>query len=394
MTLAEQWRSSPEQIEEKKLRQLIGFAGEGRLREQNVTSREFREFLAQVPSRLLKRYAEECLEDTFPDNGLALQDIVNEAGRRLGFQVTDGRYRGAKGEPGNDGLWCTPAGNVIVIEVKVTDAYRIDLNRIAEYGRMVSEQQAKQHPVNLDTSALIVVGRTDTGDLEAQIRGSRYAWEMRVISVEALLRLVALKEEVDEPQTVEKIHSILLPHEYTRLDDIVDLVFRTTEDAKSGETEERVISRDRPDEKTKKFTPVAFNDACAERVSRSLGKPLVKRTRATFSTPDKSTVVICIVSKKHEDPGENYWFAFHPHQLESMKSAPEGYVALGCGSPDLIFLIPSREFESWLPGMNITELDDQKIYWHIQVYLEKGVFNLARKKGEPRIPLTKYQIKT
>src|SRR5215470_4165453 len=162
MSLVEQWRSDSKQIEEKKLRQLISFAGEGRLREQNTTSREFQEFLGEIPSRLLKRYADECFEDTFSDNGFALQDIVNEAGRRLGFQVTNGRYRGTKGEPGNDGLWLSPSGKSIVVEVKVTDAYRIDLNRIAQYGRMLRELPTSAS----DASTLIVVGRTDTGDLE------------------------------------------------------------------------------------------------------------------------------------------------------------------------------------------------------------------------------------
>jgi hypothetical protein len=40
------------------------------------------------------------------------------------------------------------------------------------------------------SSILIVVGREDTGDLEAQIRGSRHAWDVRLISVDALLRLM------------------------------------------------------------------------------------------------------------------------------------------------------------------------------------------------------------
>jgi hypothetical protein len=35
-----------------------------------------------------------------------------------------------------------------------------------------------------------MLGREDTGALEAQVRGSRYAWEMRLISVERLIKLV------------------------------------------------------------------------------------------------------------------------------------------------------------------------------------------------------------
>lgn len=47
------------------------------------------------------------------------------------MKVTDGRYRGVKGQVGFDGLWMSVDGRAIVIEVKTTDAYRIDLDRIA-----------------------------------------------------------------------------------------------------------------------------------------------------------------------------------------------------------------------------------------------------------------------
>ncbi|MGQ9870462.1 hypothetical protein, partial [Leptodesmis sp.] len=67
--------------------------------------------------------------------GFALQDVVNQLGRRLGFQVVDGRYRGTKGDIGNDELWQFPNGHHVVVEIKTTDAYRIDTKSIAEYRR-------------------------------------------------------------------------------------------------------------------------------------------------------------------------------------------------------------------------------------------------------------------
>jgi len=97
------------------------------------------------------------------------------------------------------------------------------LDRIAEYrtklveGKRVSEKAS---------SILIVVGRQDTGDLEAQIRGSRHAWDIRLISAEALLRLVELKENLDDPTVSTRISGILIPREYTRVDAIIDLVFQ------------------------------------------------------------------------------------------------------------------------------------------------------------------------
>ena len=208
MSLLQQWRTAPKQLQDKHVRQLIAFAGDGRLRDGNDTCLEFRDFLREIPSDALIRHATECLDEPFSDNGFALQDIINEIGRRLGFEVENGRYRGVKGQVGHDGLWKLPVGIMIVVEVKVTDAYRIDLDTVAAYSRALARDG---RPDCSRVSTLIVVGRTDTGDLEAQIRGSRHAWDMRLISVDALSKLVGLKEAVEDPQTLAKIHDILVP---------------------------------------------------------------------------------------------------------------------------------------------------------------------------------------
>ncbi|MGH9960492.1 MAG: hypothetical protein ACREBC_25790 [Pyrinomonadaceae bacterium] len=387
MSLSDQWRKHPEQIQEKLLRQIIAFAGDGRLREANQTSKEFRDFLRQVPSTMLARYGEECLAESFPECGFALQDIVNEVGRRLGLVVSNGRYRGTKGEIGNDGLWKLPDGRRIVVEVKTTDAYRINLDRIAAYAKGLSSPSGTNAPY----STLIIVGRSDTGDLEAQIRGSRHAWEVRLISLDSLLRLMRLKEELEDPNTLAKIHEILVPHEFTKLDRIVDLVFTAAEEAKLVDKTEAEPAEEEAS-KEKKFTPVAFNDACADRISKLLGKPLVKQSRAKFSSPDNKVVLVCLVSRQHkEGKPHHYWFAFHPHQRDALSQAEEGFVALGCGSPDTIFLVPFDRFKEWLPGMNITQLED-RMYWHIQVLESDTGFTLVRRKGQSKVDLAKFLL--
>jgi hypothetical protein len=133
MPLLDLWAKTPDQLEDKQVHQLIAFAGNGKLLDDSPCSAEFRSFLATVPSEKLEKYSEQCLTDSFPDSGLALQDVVNEIGVRLGAVATPGRYRGAKKHTGFDGLWMFPSGQSIVIEVKTTDAYRIDLNVVAEY---------------------------------------------------------------------------------------------------------------------------------------------------------------------------------------------------------------------------------------------------------------------
>ncbi len=133
MSLSDLWLTSRAQLEDKQVHQIIAFAGTGQLNDGGPASREFREFLSLVPSAILERYADECLRECFPSSGFALQDIVNQVGRRLGYSVNDGRYRGISGQVGLDGLWRFPDGHTVIVEVKTTDAYRIDLQKIANH---------------------------------------------------------------------------------------------------------------------------------------------------------------------------------------------------------------------------------------------------------------------
>ena len=187
MPLLDLWGRSRAELEGKQVQQIIAIAGSGKLLDGGDGSKEFRDFLSHVPSTLLVRYAGKCLNEKFESGGLALQDVVNQVGSRLGSQVEDGRYRGSSGQSGHDGLWKSSLGVEIVVEVKTTDAYRVALDAIAEYRKKLI-QEAKV--VEATSSILIVVGRQDTGDLEAQIRGSRHAWDIRLVSVDSLIRLM------------------------------------------------------------------------------------------------------------------------------------------------------------------------------------------------------------
>jgi hypothetical protein len=297
MALTELWKTAHKEIQDKQVQQVIGFAGDGRLRDGGIASKEFRDFLALVPSSFLSRYANDCLTDKFDGSGLALQDVINEVGTRLGFRVEQGRYRGTPGEIGFDGLWVSPDGNAIVVEVKTTDAYRIDLETVATYRRnLIGGGRAKE----TNCSILIIVGRSDTGDLEAQVRGSRHAWDIRLISIDGLLRLMHLKEELDDPKIMAKIRQVLAPQEFTKVDGIIDLVFSTAEDVKKEDELSEAADEEEDEQRKPKFTPINFRDACAARVQKHLGQPLVKRSLAVYSSPDENLAVICINSREYK----------------------------------------------------------------------------------------------
>ncbi len=382
MALIDLWKRDREQLTDKHIQQVIAFAGDGKLSDSSDAAVEMREYLRSVPSDLMVRYADQCLQDSFQNSGFALQDIVNEIGRRLDFSITHGRYRGTKNVPGQDGIWADGNRHSIVVEVKTTDAYRIHLDTIAGYRHSL----AKSGSIVLEKSSmLVVVGREDTGDLEAQIRGSRHAWDMRVISVEALVRMLKLREELEDPSILARIHEILIPKEFTRLDPIVDIAFAAVKDVK-----EEPDAVDDEETGEKKFTPVAFHAECMERIEKKLGLSLIRQSRASFTSPDESLRIVCAVSRFHERV-KTFWFAFHPYQADFLSAADTAYIAFGCGDADNLFLIPFGDFRPWLANFNKTEKTDG-FYWHVKIRESENVYSMTGRAGTKDIDITRYKL--
>jgi hypothetical protein len=105
MALINLWRKSRDDVLGLNIEQIVSVAGDGNLRDESETSGELREFFNLVPSEPLFNYARHCLENTFSNNGRVLQDIVNQLGRRLEFEVENGLYQGRRGAIGFDGIW-------------------------------------------------------------------------------------------------------------------------------------------------------------------------------------------------------------------------------------------------------------------------------------------------
>jgi hypothetical protein len=230
MPLLEIWKSNRQAVEKFSIEQVVSSAGDGVLRAGSLCSQELQEYMTQVLSEKLADYINYCLSHAFNRSGVVLQDLINELGRRLDYDVTNGAYQGSANTIGFDGKWVSPEGHTVVVEAKTTDAYRISLDTIFGY----KEKLAASGQIKGGSSVLIVVGREETGELEAQVRGSRHAWDMRLISTDALIKLVQLKENSEDPETGRKIRSILIPREYTRLDEMIDVMFTTARDVEAG----------------------------------------------------------------------------------------------------------------------------------------------------------------
>ena len=395
-SIFEIWSKSKKTFGSKTLSQILSFAGDGKLKDSNVTSIEFRELLDQVPSSLLNQFANNCLTEKFDDSGFALQDVINQIGIRLGFSVINGIYRGKRNDIGFDGIWTSSEGHSIVLEVKTTDAYRINLDTIATYrNKLIGEAQINK----LNSSILIVVGRQDTGDLEAQIRGSQHAWDIRLLSADSLLKLLKLKETLNDNKTIQQINELLKPKEYTRIDKLIELIFLTSKDLQLEEPLDEGVEEIITDKKQKKSqkertVPVNFHEECLKRIETKLNINLIKQSRISYSNKDKSTGLVCAISKPHKQGQfQKFWFAFHPHQQDFLADFENAFVAYGCGSPDNTFLIPYKEFEPFVKNFWTTE-NDERMYWHIVIHCRNKKYFLAQPQIErgSMLDITKYKI--
>jgi hypothetical protein len=381
MSLIELAKSSPGSFDKYRAEQIVAFAGAGKLRDGSECSNQLRGYLETVSAERLGSYAQECLDDPFTDSGLVLQDVVNELGRRLEFEVQNGRYKGVSGGIGFDGIWHVPNGPSIIVEVKTTDAYNVSLDGVAGYKPKLQNAGL----VSDDVSILFVVGRQDTGALEAQIRGSKYAWDMRVVGVESLIKLVSVKEKSSEDQTVTQIRELLRPFEYTRVDRILDVVFNTATDVVNQDEEpaESEVSTPYQQDRTPQSTIEDARLKAVGAVNLAKNLHLVRKRQALFEDNDASARACVTISKRYEQNAQPYWYAYHPKWDDFLSKVSSGFMVFGCIDRSEAFAIPLKDMRKILPSLNQTIKPDGSHYWHVKFVEEpQGLVLFASKTGE------------
>jgi hypothetical protein len=402
MTLLALRRNGADDLRTLAARQILALAGDGRLLDGSKCSQELRAYLAEVEADDLGRYVLECLgsrdgarrgERSFEDSGLMLQDLINEVGRRLDYEVTNGVYRGTRGKVGHDGIWRDGSGRDLLIEVKTTDAYTIRLETIEGYRQALVAEGA----LGLNSSVLFVVGRDDTGALEAQIRGSPYAWTMRMIGAASLMRLLEVKVNAEAPEVVERIRSVLRPIEYTRVDRIVDLMFdvridaetpvpepeeETKDDASRDEVPTARIPRLRLPSGPASVAVEPFRRHAADRVSDTIGARLTRRRRSWYESPDGSRRAVIAVSKRYDRDYQSYWYALYDTQRAFINEVRSAWLVLCALDTGRIWAIPADVVEKLAPEMNSTARPDGQTYWHVLTKLVGERCMLVTTSGE------------
>lgn len=116
MPLLSLWTTNKEAVDQFSIEQVVATAGDGSLKDQSPCSLELRDYPSQIPTAKIASYAQHCLSNRFNKSGMVLQDLVNELGKRLDYDVRNGRYQGTASTIGFDDLWFSPEGHAIVAD--------------------------------------------------------------------------------------------------------------------------------------------------------------------------------------------------------------------------------------------------------------------------------------
>jgi len=232
------------------------------------------------------------------------------------------------------------------------------------------------------------------------ISRSRHAWDVRLISLEALLRLAEVKEELSDWETSNKINQLLRPVEYTRLDGIVELLFAAKRDLELADT----VAPPSEDNRAGERSSVSRSDLESAReraialIEKRLSCNFVRRGRALRESSDGLKRLVCLASQRYEGPSEsgNYWYGFTPSQNSFLSARGEGWVALACADSNRVFLAPWKQFQAWLPACLTTPAGpvtvDEVRHWHVYFYDFGNYVDLMKSGGGVITDLTPFLI--
>ncbi|MFH1548920.1 MAG: EVE domain-containing protein [Planctomycetota bacterium] len=208
-------------IELKQLLELVGDLQDSE--DPKGPAQKFRHYLRNNLNHAsdARDYVQQALRESGPQMNRALQDIVNRIGELLDFKVEYGRYVGKQGEIGFDGLWQSETGWWIVVECKTTDTYAVKTETLLNYiNSLVSSKKISGRDKAM---GLCAFGRLDSNasQLENAIIVENLERQLRVITIETLLKLLELRETMELSH--EQVIQLLLPAS-SRIDPLVEFI--------------------------------------------------------------------------------------------------------------------------------------------------------------------------
>lgn len=204
------------------LDRIVNLAGDWT--DESRASEQFREIIEdeQTTTEEIEAYLQEAINGSERYHNKALQDLVNNIGRRLGFEVEYGVYQGRSDTIGFDGHWISTATDGethIVVESKTTTTYSIDPGQAGEY----MTELVEEHGVDRgQVYGLYVIGEGNVETVSQTVLGSNYRDRIRVITAQRLLDLLEIQE--DSGLRHDQVVDVLLPINAVDVGQLVGLI--------------------------------------------------------------------------------------------------------------------------------------------------------------------------
>ncbi len=204
------------------LDRIVSLAGDWT--DNSRASTQFREIIEdeQTTTDEIDAYLTEAIDGSDRYHNRALQDLVNNIGRRLGFQVEYGVYKGRNDTIGYDGHWTSTATDQathLVVETKTTTTYSIDPTQAGQYMDELAAQSEIDRP---QIYGLYVIGKGDIETVAKTVLGSQYRDRMRVITARQLLNLLEI--QADSGLRHDQVVDVLLPINTVDVGQLVALI--------------------------------------------------------------------------------------------------------------------------------------------------------------------------
>jgi hypothetical protein len=194
--------------------------------------------------------------------------------------------------------------------------------------------------------------------------------------------------------------------EYTRIDQLVDVMFTAATDVEASvveaaadeDVEEVHGAHDESGaQSTWELTDSTLlqrkREQIVEKISELFKVKFINRSRALCWDASHQTRIVTTISKRYTKRASNpYWYAYHPKWDEFLSEGQKSFFVLGCMDLSVAFLIPRGIIRSVLGGLHTTTTD-RGTYWHIHIAEDSaGQYELVLPKRSENLSLQEYRI--
>lgn len=389
MSSSRRWRTPPELTEAKHHYRLIEFDENTRSRElgnapeSHQLSVSFRALLSESPLPLVRKLACICIQRALTR---PLQDVVNELGRRFGFDVENGPYRGRWEGPGYDGLWSLPDGRLVIVEVLYEDAWVFNATAIARCRSLLFQSGRLEGK----TFSFLLLP-SEQGSFAKGSLGPEDASPVLAMGLTFLVKLAHLRETLEDPAAIRQIAEVFIPSEHIQADAIVARMSSSIELSTSAPmTPELGAGAESPWEPTESGD---FREACISRLASREGVKFAAWSNSAFVSRDETVRAVVETSKEYGDADcAHFCFALHPSPHLFLNGAKRGFLVLVCGTPDKAVALPRAFLRTLRKDFPTGERRLASFYWHLHVVRFGGQIWIDPEDGGEPLEITNYAL--